>query len=64
MGNQNNETQGCQQDGGRVGTRNHLSPPNYLDNFQTILKTYEFALRFKGRTDGKLQWEEFALLSR
>ena len=35
------------QDGGRVGSPSHLSPPTYLDNFQIILKTYEFGLRFR-----------------
>ena len=57
MGNQNNETQGSWQDGGRVGTRNHLSPPTYLDKFQTILNmnTYQFTLRFNGRTAERLQ---------
>ena len=39
-------------------------PPNYLDKFQIILKTYKFGLRFKERTAGLLQWEEFTLLSR
>ena len=43
------------QDGGRVGSPNHLSPPNYLDNLQIILKIYEFALRFKERPAGMLQ---------
>ena len=43
------------QDGGRVGSPNHLSPPNYLDNLQIILKIYEFGLRFKERTAGMLQ---------
>ena len=35
------------QDGGRVGSPSHLSPPNYLHNLQIILKLYEFSLRFK-----------------
>ena len=43
------------QDGGRVGSPSHLSPPNYLDNLQIILKTYEFGLRFKERPAGTLQ---------
>ena len=30
-------------------------PPTYLDNFSIILKTYEFGLRFKERTAGRLQ---------
>ena len=53
-----------EQDGGRVGSPNHLSPPNYLENLQIILKIYEFGLRFKERPAGMQQWEEFALLSR
>ena len=52
------------QEGGRVGSPNHLFPPNYLDNIQIILKIYEFSLRFKERTAGMLQREEFMLLSR
>ena len=43
------------QDDKRVGSPSHLSPPNYLDNLQIILKTYEFGLRFKERTAGMLQ---------
>ena len=43
------------QDGGRVGSPSHLSPPNYPDNLQIILKIYEFSLRFKERTAGTLQ---------
>ena len=43
------------QDGRRVGSPNHLSPPNYLDNLQLILKIYEFGLRFKERPDETLQ---------
>ena len=39
----------------RVGSPSHLSPPNYLDNLQIILKIYEFSLRFKERTAGTLQ---------
>ena len=39
----------------RVGSSNHLSPPNYLDNLQIILKIYEFGLRFKERTAETLQ---------
>ena len=52
------------QDGGRVVFPNHLSPQNYLGSLQIILKIYEFSLRFKERTAGMLQWEEFTLLSR
>ncbi|CAD7669720.1 unnamed protein product [Nyctereutes procyonoides] len=53
--------QGQGQDGGRAGSPNHLSPPNYLDNLQTILKIYEFGLRCKERpagisTDSLGQW--------
>ena len=43
------------QDGGRAGSPNHLSPPNYLENLQIILKIYEFGLRIKERTPGMLQ---------
>ena len=43
------------QAGGRVGSPNHLSPPNYLENLQIILKIYEFGLRFKERPAGMLQ---------
>ena len=43
------------QDGGRVGSPNHLSPPNYLENLQIILKIYEFGLRFKERLAGMQQ---------
>ena len=43
------------QDGGRVVFPNHLSPPNYLDNLQIILKIYKFGLRFKERPAGMLQ---------
>ena len=43
------------QDGGRVGSPSHLSPPNYLDNLQIILKIFEFCLRFKDRPAGMLQ---------
>ena len=39
------------QDGRRVGSPSHLSPPNYLDKLQII----EFGLRFKERTAGMLQ---------
>ena len=39
-------------------------PQTYLDNFQTILKTYEFVLSFKERTAGTLQREGFSLLTR
>ena len=46
---------GEEQDGGRVGSPNHLSPPNYLENLQIILKIYEFGLRFKERPAGMLQ---------
>ena len=56
--------EGRGQDGRRVGSLSHLSPPNYLDNFQIILKTYKLGLRFKERTAGMLQREEFSLLSR
>ena len=38
---------GEEQDGGRVGSPNHLSPPNYLENLQIILKIYEFGLRIR-----------------
>ena len=38
---------GVGQDDRGVGSPSHLSPPTYLDNFQIILKTYEFSLRFK-----------------
>ena len=53
---------GAGQEGGGVGSPTHLSPPTYLDNLQIILKTYKFNLRFKERTTGMLQREEFALL--
>ena len=43
------------QGGRRVGSPSHLSPPNYLDNLQTILKIYGFGLRFKERPAGTLQ---------
>ena len=43
------------QDGGRVGSPSHPFPPTYLDNFQIILNTYKFGLRFKERTAGMLQ---------
>ena len=43
------------QDGGRAGSPNELSPPNYLDNLQIILKIYEFGLRIKERPAGMLQ---------
>ena len=43
------------QDGRRVGSPGHLSPPNYLDNLQIILKIYEFGLRIKERPAGTLQ---------
>ena len=52
------------QDGGRVESPSQLSPPDYLDKFQITLKTYKFGLRFKERTAGMLQWEDFMLLSR
>lgn len=48
-------TRGEEQDGGRVRSPNHLSPPNYLENLQIILKIYEFGLRFKERPAGMLQ---------
>ena len=44
------------------GPPSHLSTLTYLDNFQIILKTYEFDLRF--RIAGTLQREESALLTR
>ena len=47
--------QGAGKDGGGVGSSSHLVPPAYLDNFQIILKTFEFNLRFKERTAGMLQ---------
>ena len=47
--------EGEEQDGRRVGSPNHLSPPSYLGNLQIILKIYEFSLRFKERTAGMLQ---------
>ena len=34
------ESRGEGQDGGRVGSPNHMSPPNYLENLQIILKIY------------------------
>ena len=43
------------QDGRRVGSPNQLSPPNYLDNLQIILKIYKFGLRFQERIAGMLQ---------
>ena len=46
------------------GSSNHLVPTTYLDNFQSILKTYEFNLRFNERTAGTLQREVFSLLAR
>ena len=46
------EVEGRRQVDGRVGSPSHLSPPNYLDNFQIILKIYEFGLRFKERPAG------------
>ena len=46
---------GEEQDGGRVGSPNHLSPPNYLEYLQIILKIYEFDLRFKERPAGMQQ---------
>ena len=49
------------QDGGGVGSPSHLSPQTYLDKFQNILNTYEFDMRFKVRTAGTLQREEFVL---
>ena len=52
------------QDSRRVGSPSHLSPPTYLDNFQIILKTYEFGLRFKERTEGRKRNEDVALLVR
>ena len=47
--------QGEGQDGGRVGSPSHLSPANYLDNLQIILKIFEFCLLFKERPAGMLQ---------
>ena len=41
-----------------------VPPPTYLDNFQAILNTYEFDLRFKERTAEILQREGFLLLTR
>ena len=38
------KSRGRALDGGGVGSPGHLSPPTYLDNFQIILKTYEFGL--------------------
>ena len=35
------------QNGRGVRSSTHLVPPNYLDNFQIILNTYKFDLRFK-----------------
>ena len=46
---------GEEQDDGRVGSPNHLSPPNYLENLPIILKIYEFGLRIKERTPGMQQ---------
>ena len=46
---------GEEQDGGRVGSPNHLSPPNYLENLPIILKIYEFGLRIKERPAGMQQ---------
>ena len=46
---------GEEQDDGRVGSPNHLSPPNYLENLPIILKIYEFGLRFKERPAGMQQ---------
>ena len=43
------------QDGRRVRSPNHLSPPDYLDNLKIMLKIYEFGLRFKERTAETLQ---------
>ena len=34
------------------GASTHLVPPTSLDNFQIILNTYEFDLRFKERIAG------------
>ena len=51
----NNESGRVGQDGRRVGSPSHLSPPNYLDNPQITLKIYEFGLRFKERPAGMLQ---------
>ena len=55
---------GVGEEGEEVGSPSHLAPPTYLDDFQTFLKTYEFNLRFKERTAGTLQGEEFSLLTR
>ena len=52
------------QDDAAVGSPSHLFPSTYLNNFQIILKTYEFYLRFKVRIPGTLQREEFVLLTR
>lgn len=43
-----------------VGSPSYLSPLTYIDNFQIILKTYIFDLRFEERTAVMLQREEFA----
>ena len=56
--------QGAEQDGRGVGSPSHLSPLNYLDNFQIILKTCKFDLRLKERTAGMKQRDEFGLLTR
>ena len=40
------------EEGRKVGSPSLLSPANYLDNFQIILKIYKFGLRFKQRTAG------------
>ena len=52
------------QDGRGVGSSTHLAPPTYLDDFQNILNTYEFDLRFKERAAGMLEREKFSLLTR
>ena len=45
------------QDSGKVGSSTYLA---YLENFQAILNTYEFHLRFKERKAGMLQRERFS----
>ena len=54
---------GARQDEGGVQSPSNLSPQTYLGNFQIILKTYKFDLRFKERTAGMLQKEEFSVLT-
>ena len=54
---------GVGQAEGGVGASPHPAPPTYLDNFQTILKTYESHLTFKDRTARGYR-EGFSLLTR